>query len=168
MLCLVSQSCPTLCDPMNGSPPGSSVHGNSPGKNAGVGCHALLQGIFLTQGWNPGFPHCRWHCRQVLYHMSHQGSPWILDWVAWPFSRGSSWPRNQTGVSFIAGRSFTSWANRDISSSLIWKGCLVLRPLISEHRTWAILSKTQHRGSLLCRRAVLPLEKRWPCCPGTQ
>ena len=40
---LVAQSCPTLCDPMDYSPPGSSVHGDSPGKNTGVGCHFLLQ-----------------------------------------------------------------------------------------------------------------------------
>ena len=45
---LVPQLCPTLCSPMDCSPPGSSVHGDSPGKNTGVGCHALLQGIFLT------------------------------------------------------------------------------------------------------------------------
>ena len=49
VLCLVAQSCLTLCNPVNCSPPGSSVHGDSPGKNTGVGCHALLQGIFLTQ-----------------------------------------------------------------------------------------------------------------------
>ena len=61
----------TLCDTMHGSPPGSSVHGDSPGKNTGVGCHALLQGIFPTQGSNPGLP----HCRQILYHLSQQGSP---------------------------------------------------------------------------------------------
>ena len=65
----VSQSCPTLCDPMDYSPPGYSVHGDSPGKNAGVGCHALHQGVFPTQGWNRGLP----HCRQILYHLSHQG-----------------------------------------------------------------------------------------------
>ena len=47
------QSCPTLCDPMDCSPPGSSVHGDSPGKNTGGGCDALLQGIFPTQGSNP-------------------------------------------------------------------------------------------------------------------
>ena len=41
------------CDPMDCSLPGSSVHGDFPGKNTGVGCHALLQGILLTQGWNP-------------------------------------------------------------------------------------------------------------------
>ena len=52
VLCCV-QSCPALHDTMDCSPPGFSVHGDSPGKNTGVGCHALLQGIFLTQGSNP-------------------------------------------------------------------------------------------------------------------
>ena len=47
------QSCPALCDPKDWSPPGSSVHGDSPGRNTRVGCQALLQGIFPTQGWNP-------------------------------------------------------------------------------------------------------------------
>ena len=61
----------TLCDLMDCSPPDSSVHGDSPGKNTEVGCHALLQGIFPTQGSNPGLPHCRW----ILYCLSHQGSP---------------------------------------------------------------------------------------------
>ena len=51
--------------------PGSSVHEDSPGKNTGVGCHAFLQGIFPTQGSNPGLPQCR-----ILYRLSHQGSPW--------------------------------------------------------------------------------------------
>ena len=53
VLCLVAQSCPTLCDTMDCSLPGSSVHGDSPGKNTGVGCHALLQGIFPIQGSIP-------------------------------------------------------------------------------------------------------------------
>ena len=70
VLCLVTQSCPTLCDPMECSPPGSSVHGDSPGKNTGVGYHVLLQGIFPTQRLNPGLPHCSW----ILYHLRHQGS----------------------------------------------------------------------------------------------
>ena len=52
LLWLVAQSCPTLCDPMDCSLPGSFVHGDSPGKHTGVGCHALLQGIFPTQGLN--------------------------------------------------------------------------------------------------------------------
>ena len=75
VLCLVAQSCPTLCHPMDCSPPGSSAHGDSPGKNTGVGCHALLQGIFPTQGLNPSLP----HCRQILYHLSHQGSARALE-----------------------------------------------------------------------------------------
>ena len=50
----VAQLRPTLCDPMDCSLPGPSVHGGSPGKNTGVGCHALLQGICTTQGLNPG------------------------------------------------------------------------------------------------------------------
>ena len=77
MLCLVAQSCLTLCDPVDYSPPGSSVHGDSTGKNTGVGCHALLQGISPTQGSNSGLP----HCSQILYHLSYQGSPRILEWV---------------------------------------------------------------------------------------
>ena len=98
-----------FCDPMGCNPSGSSVHGDSPGKNTGVGCHALLQRIFPTQGSNPDLP----HCRRILYHPGHQGSPRILEWVDYPFSSGSSWPRNQTGVSCIAGGFFTSWATRE-------------------------------------------------------
>ena len=52
----VAQSCPSLCDPMDCSLPCSSVYGDSPGKNIGVGCHALLQGTFPTQGSNPSSP----------------------------------------------------------------------------------------------------------------
>ena len=79
---------------------------NSPHQNTGTGSPSLLQGIFPTQGLNPGLPHCRW----ILYQMSHKQSPRILEWVAYPFSRGSSWPRNQTGVSCIADGFFTNWA----------------------------------------------------------
>ena len=57
--CYIAQSCLILCDPRDCSLPGSPVHGDSPGQNAGVGCHALLQGIFPAQGLNPGLPHCR-------------------------------------------------------------------------------------------------------------
>ena len=57
---------------------------------------------------NPGLLHCR-----ILYHLSHQGSPRILQWVAYPFSRGSSQPRNWTEVSYIEGGFFTSWATRE-------------------------------------------------------
>ena len=78
VLCLVAQSSPTLCDPLDCSLLGSSMHGDSPGKNTGVGYYALLQEIFPTQGLNPGLPHCRWS----LYHLSHQGSPgWMCKLV---------------------------------------------------------------------------------------
>ena len=204
MLCLVAQLSPTLCDPMDCSPPGSFIHGDSPGRNTGVGCQSLLQGIFPTQGLNPGFL----NYRQILHHLAtgkprnaevyarrkyskhssisfkvngeipsfekffkkqilcrslwhspHWGGNWngcnflrifpilgfqslgktpksgkydwglvshsvmsdfvtpwtvahqapqarILEWVASPFSRGSSQPRNQTWVSYSTGRFF--------------------------------------------------------------
>ena len=68
---LVAQSCQLLWEPMDCSPPGSSVPGDSPGKNTGVGCHFLLQGIFPTQGSNLDFL----HYRQILYYLSHQRNP---------------------------------------------------------------------------------------------
>ena len=64
---LVGQSYLTLCNPMDCS----LCPWNSRGKNTGVGCHFLLLRIFQTQGSNLGLP----HCRQILYHLSHQGSP---------------------------------------------------------------------------------------------
>ena len=74
VLCLVAQPCLTLCDPMDCSPTGSSVHGDFSGKNTGMGCHALFQGIFPT----PGLNQVLLHCRQMLYSLSHQGRPRIL------------------------------------------------------------------------------------------
>ena len=82
---------------------------NSPGQNTGMGTLSLLQGIFPTQGLNPGLPHCRW----ILYQLSHKGSPRILESVAYPLSSGSSLPRNRTGVSCIAGGFFTNWPIRE-------------------------------------------------------
>ena len=74
----VTRSCPTLCDSLDFSA------WNSPGQNTAVGSCCLLQGIFPTQGSNSGLL----HCRQILYQLSHQGSPRIWEWVAYPFSRG--------------------------------------------------------------------------------
>ena len=68
---------------------------NSPGQNTGAGNVSLLQGIFATQGLNPGLL----NCRQILYQLSHKGSPRILDWVAYRFSSESSRTRSRTGVS---------------------------------------------------------------------
>ena len=82
---------------------------NSPGQTIGVGSISLLQEIFPTQGLNPGLL----NCRQILYQLSHKGSSRVLEWVAYPFSKGSSRPRNRNGVSCIAGRFFTNWATRE-------------------------------------------------------
>ena len=84
---------------------------NFPGQNTGVGSLSLLQRIFPTQGSNPGLLHCR--C--ILYQLGHKGSPRILEWVAYPFSRGSSPSRSLTRVSCIAGGVFTNWAMREVS-----------------------------------------------------
>ena len=106
----VARSCPALCDPMDYS------SWNSPGQNTGVGSLSLLQGIFPTQGSNPGLLHC-W---QILYQLSHKGSPRIRERVAYPFSSRSSRPRGQTGVSPIAGRFFSSLVTREAQE--YWSG----------------------------------------------
>ena len=67
------QSCLTLCDPMDYSPLVSFCPWGSPGKNTGVGCHVLFQGIFPTQEVNPHLLH--W--RQILYALNHLGSPFL-------------------------------------------------------------------------------------------
>ena len=82
---------------------------NSAGQSTGVGSLSLLQEIFPTQELNRGLLYCRW----ILYQLSHKGTPRILEWVAYPFSRVSSWLRNWTGVSCIADGFFTNWAIRE-------------------------------------------------------
>ena len=67
-------------------------------------CHLFLIGLYIT-----GIP----HYKHILYQLSHQGSPRILEWLAYPFSITSSQPRNQSGVSDIAGGFFSSWATKE-------------------------------------------------------
>ena len=81
-----NESCSVMSDSLR--PLGLYSPWNSPGQNPGVGSLSLLQEIFLTQGSNPGLP----HCQRISYQLSHKGSPRILEWVAYLFSRGSSWP----------------------------------------------------------------------------
>ena len=100
----VTQSCLTLCDPKD-----YTVHGILQARILEWVAFPFFQGIFPTQGSNPSLPHCRW----ILYQLSHKGSPRILEWVAYPFPSSSSWPRNQTRVSCIAGRFFNNWAIRE-------------------------------------------------------
>ena len=99
----VAQLCPTLCDPMD-----YTVHGILQARILQWVAFPF-QGTFPIQGSNPGLLHCMW----ILSQLSHKRSPRILEWVAYSFSRGSSRPRNRTGVSCIAGGFFTNWATRE-------------------------------------------------------
>ena len=121
---------------------------SSPGQNTGVSSLFLLQGIVPTQGLNPGLLHSKW----ILYQLSHRGSPRILEWVAYPFSIGSSQPRNWTGVSSIAGGFFTNWARREAPSCLyvsyFWGQVSTLRTLppfffTVPHSMWYLCSPTR-------------------------
>ena len=106
---------------------------NSPGQNTGVGSLSILQGIFPTQGSNSGLLHCRW----IFNQLNHKGSPRILEWVAYSFSRGSSQPQNQTGISFIAGGFFTNWAVRE---ALKMREGWAMDPELQGNQQW------RHRG----------------------
>ena len=99
------QSCPILCDPIVAHQASLSIGFSRQEYWSGLPCPPPGD-HFPTQGSNPVLS----HCRQILYCPSHEGSPRILAWVAYPFSRGTSQPRNRTGVSCIADRFFTSWA----------------------------------------------------------
>ena len=76
-----AQLCSTLCDPLDCSLPGSSIHGIFPGKNTGVGCYFFLQEIFLIQGLNLHF--LQW---QVLYHWVIWEALWLVteNWILVP------------------------------------------------------------------------------------
>ena len=112
-MCESLSVCLTLYNLMDCSLPGSCPW-NSPGQTTGVGSLSLLQGIFPMQSLNPSLL----HCRLILYLLSHKGNPRVLEWVTYPFSSGSSQPRNQTGASCIADRFFTNWAIREAHISL--------------------------------------------------
>ena len=119
---------------------------NSPGQNTRVCSCSPLQGIFPTQRSNPGLP----HCRRILYQMSHQGSPRILEWVAYSFSRRSSRPRYWTRVSCIAGGFFTSWLSREAQYLVVSS---VKDKRRSRRRKWqatpVFLSRKSHRDQSL-------------------
>ena len=106
VLCLVIQLYPTLCDPMDCSPPGSSVHGILQAR--------MLEWVAIPSSRSAYEP-------KVWTQVSHIACRFFTIWVtreaknsgAYPFSRRSSWPKNQTGVSCIAGRFFTNWPTRE-------------------------------------------------------
>ena len=140
----VAQLCPTLCDPMD-------CPWTFPGQNTGVGSLSLLQGIFPTQGSNSGLL----HCRQILYQLSHKESPRTLEWVAYPFSKGSSLPRNQTRVSCIAGRFFTNWP---ISEALLWSTCYDARVKASHLKTMGVSHRLSERYGYVYKTGLEPLQ----------
>ena len=116
-------------------------------------------GDLSNPGIEPGLP----HCRQILYQLSHKGSPRILDWVAYPFSSRSSRPRNWTGVSCIADGFFTNWAIREAHKMASWEICLCLC-CIKEKDLWmrklcCFLMKM--RKQLCCFRNTAFLLEKW-------
>ena len=116
-LCVHAQSCLALWDPLDCNPPDSPVH---QARILEWVAYPYLQGIFPTQESNWGLLHWKWShgvaqsCPGFSVHRIFQAR--VLEWVAISFSRGSSWPRDWTQVSCIAGRCFTLWATREADS----------------------------------------------------
>ena len=119
------QSCLTLCNPVDCSPPGSSVHGDSPGKNTRVGCQALLQGIFLTQGSNP-----------QLLCLLH----WQVGSIAWPKKKKKKKKKKGTSLE-------VQWLRLCLPMQVVWVWSLAGEPRFHlpcsqekpDHKTEAIL-----------------------------
>ena len=95
---------------------------NSPGQTTGVGSRSLHPEIFPTQESNSGLL----HCRQILYHLSHKWSLRILEWVAYPFTSGSSWPRNWTSVSCLHYRWILHQLSYAAAAAKSLQSCLTL------------------------------------------
>ena len=113
-VCSVTQSCPTLCNPMDSSPPGSPAH---------------------------GIPQAR-----------------ILEWVSLPFSRASSWHRDQTWVFCIGGRFFTIWATREASKNT-GVGCHVLLQGISPTQGTICKVKKKKKRHIYSRKKHTNIQK---------
>ena len=141
------QPCPSVG--MTFSPhPASSADHHSPGSLCDAQEDSLWALLHQELFWNDCTePEKRWGEKKeereevmcILYHLSHQGSPWILEWAAFPFSRGSSWPRNQTGVSRVAAIFFTSWAIKEASQrlqNLIKEGLHSLNQIVTIWFMW--------------------------------
>ena len=119
-----------------------------------MGSLFLLQGIFPTQGSNQNLP----HCGQILYQLSHKGSPRILKWVAYPLTSGSSRPpRNRTRVSCISGGFFTNSAIR---------GALFLH-LDKVKSIFQYATGDQWRNNSRKNEGMEPKQKQFPVVDGT-
>ena len=118
---------------------------NSLGRNTRVDTLSLLQGIFQTQGLNPGLLHCRW----ILYQLSHKGSPRILEWLAYPFSNNLPDPGIELGSPELQAGSLptelqlwlfevtVSWAEKESVSALVfsWKFTSGLRSKLGKKKS---------------------------------
>ena len=140
----------------------------SPGQNTEVGSLSLLQGIFPTQGSNPGLPHCRW----ILYQLSHKGILRILEWVAYPFSRRFSQPSNQTRISCIVDGFFTKWAIRETlyniqfsSVQLLSRVRLFATPWIAARQASLSITNSQSLLKLMSIESVMPSSHLILCRP---
>ena len=103
-----------------------------PGQNTGVGSLFHLQGIFPTQGLNPGLL----RCRQILYQLNHKGSPRILEWVGYSFSSGSSQPRNRLGSIALQADSLPtelSWKCKGLEFQDVILIALSPEPRVDDH-----------------------------------
>ena len=132
-MCTCLPSCVCLFwDAVDCNPPGSSAMRFSR-QEPWRGCHAPLQGIFLTT------QSCPTLCDPMSYTVHGILQARILEWVTFPFSRGSSQPRDQTQVSLIAGRFFTRWATREAQE--YWSGELVslLQIFPTQELNWGLL-----------------------------
>ena len=142
----VTQSCLTLGDPMDYTV-----------QNTGVGSLSLLQRIFPTQGLNPDLP----HCTQILYQLSHKRSSTILEWVDYPFSSVSSWPRSRTGVSCIVGEFFTKWAIREaLRNGLTYlKQNKTKQPRIITNQKYTVNSKKPKENTSIIQKKTIISQK---------
>ena len=127
-----------------------------------MGNLSLFQGIFPAQGSNPGLLYYRW----ILYQLSHKGSPGILEGLACPLCSRSSWPRNWTRVSCLAGRFFTNWAiseedREDPSKVCLLKSlpeshCLCLAQQTFVYQTFVLPSRVLPCSPLKSQTTPLP------------
>ena len=111
--CFESESSSVVSDSLR--PHGLYRPWNSPGQNTGVGSLSLLQGIIPTQGSNSGLLHCRW----ILYQLSQKGSPRILEWVAYLFSRDLPDPVIKPGSLALQADSLPTELSGTLSSIML-------------------------------------------------
>ena len=133
----VTQSCLTLCNPMD-----YTIHGILQVRILKWIAFPFSRESSEPRDQNSGLPH--W--RQILYQLSHKGSPRILEWVGYPFSSRSSRASNQTRVSCIAGRFFINWAIRE-DNLLNWQ--LYFMSALLVRQKW-FHSLTKPTGVLAC------------------